>query len=604
MKIIVTTGYPDSGFQTAHQQLLTAGLKEAGVSQREGLTVHQIQKKIFKAYQKESRALGSSVQLAPGRIWHELAVHFLISNSDHSEWGWADAGTVRLLDFWKEIEPEICFVLIYSSPEFAVAKALRNQPSTQETIQNIIAGWEACNNELLRFYHRHTDQCMLVNISSITHVPELFIGQVADLFDLDLKFLNVENQGETHELTAMPALLASTLIEDYQDARALYCELESSANISENASGIKSAEKQLAWQEYTSLLSDLDQTLAERDEQASLAEDRQSTLVQFTAQLEDVRCSLNSKQSETNARQTQANELQQVNELLLLQWYQVQEELEHYILKYNELNDSVKLELDEAGLQIKGLNVQLETSDVEKVTLLESMDQLAKLAEDRQLTLEQLTAKFEVLRGALISKQSEIDALQAQATELQQENELLLFQLHQVQEELEQYFLQYQKLKGNVQRESGNIAFFTQFWHEQQPSEIHIDMKRQITGENWYDAEHDGRWAGPANISTLKVPALRDGRYRIILDIADAIDPEIINGLELSVNGMQTPLKIKEYYGGPEYFEAEFSTSEIQKANIWDIQFKFSKLMSPTQQDPDDHRLIAIRLKSLSLNLL
>ena len=289
---------------------------------------------------------------------------------------------------------------------------------------------------------------------------------------------------------------------------------------------------------------------------------------------------------------------------MLLQWYQVQEELEHYILKYNELNDSVKLELDEAGLQIKGLNVQLETSDVEKVTLLESMDQLAKLAEDRQLTLEQLTAKFEVLRGALISKQSEIDALQAQATELQQENELLLFQLHQVQEELEQYFLQYQKLKGNVQRESGNIAFFTQFWHEQQPSEIHIDMKRQITGENWYDAEHDGRWAGPANISTLKVPALRDGRYRIILDIADAIDPEIINGLELSVNGMQTPLKIKEYYGGPEYFEAEFSTSEIQKANIWDIQFKFSKLMSPTQQDPDDHRLIAIRLKSLSLNLL
>jgi len=70
------------------------------------------------------------------------------------------------------------------------------------------------------------------------------------------------------------------------------------------------------------------------------------------------------------------------------------------------------------------------------------------------------------------------------------------------------------------------------------------------------------------------------------------------------VNGMQMPLKIKEYYGGPEYFEAEFSTSEIQKASIWDIQFKFPKLMSPTQQDPDDHRLIAIRLKSLSLSLL
>jgi len=494
VKIIVSTGYSDSGFQSAHQILLTAGLQEAGASQREGLTVHQIQEKIFKAYQKESGSQGTSLQLSPGRIWQELAANLLISNSDHSEWGWADERTIKLLDFWKEIEPEICFVLIYSSPEFAVAQALRNQ-STQETIQNIIAGWEACNSELLRFYNRHTDQCMLVNVLAITHAPEQFIEHAADFFELDLKNANIENQGRSYELSAMPALLASRLIADYQDTIALYCELESSANITGSSFDIESAEKLLAWQEYTSLLSDLDQTIAERDEHVNLVK-------------------------------------------------------------------------------------------------------------ERQCNLEQLTAKLGDLLNSLNSKQSEIDAQQVLVSELTQENELLLLQLHQVQEELEHYFLQYQGLNGNVQRELGHISFLTQFWHEQQPSEIHIDMKGKITGENWYDAEVDGRWAGPANTSTLKIPELRNGRYSIILDIADASDPEIMTGLELKVNGVPVQLIVHEYYGGPELFEAEFTTSDIPKASIWEIQFKFPKLISPTQHDAEDHRLLAIRLQSLSLNLL
>ncbi len=637
MKIIVTTGYSEPGLDLAHLALLTAGLQEAGVSRRQNLTVYEIQKKIFNACDKDSGGLYSGSQLSPGRIWNDLAADFLTCNSDYNYWGWADVRTVRLLDFWNKIEDEIGFVLIYSSPEFAVAQALKNQPPTQETIQNIIAAWEACNTEMLRFYHRHMDQCMLVNLLSIRHTPEQYVKEVAKYFQIHLKWIPSDAPKEQMEVSALSTILSSTLIEDFQSVIALYRELESSANISASASSsvIESAEKYLAWYEYNSLLSELERTNASkgelsqaltenqkfieqltrsskelakqshelkahlevtagekvkliesRDKEAKLAADRQNKLEQLTAKFDEVCTSLNKKQSEIATQQGKANELKRENELLLLKLHQVQEELENYFLKCQDLK------------------AHLEVTTGEKGKLIESLDQQAKLAADWKIKLELLTAKFDEVRTALNTKQTEIATQQGKANELKQENELLLLQLRQVQDELERYFLKYQELNGIVQLESGNLAFLTQFWHEQHPSEIHIDMRREISGENWYYAEHDGRWAGPANISTLKVPALRDGRYNIILDIADAIDPCIMTAMELMVNGVQVPLKLQEYYGGPEFFEAEFSTSEIKKASIWEIQFNFPKLMSLTQQDSGDHRLLAIRLKSLSLSLL
>lgn len=57
------------------------------------------------------------------------------------------------------------------------------------------------------------------------------------------------------------------------------------------------------------------------------------------------------------------------------------------------------------------------------------------------------TRTIESLNQQCADLQSQLDQLQTQQKEATEENELLLLQLHQVQEELEHYFLQYQDIK-------------------------------------------------------------------------------------------------------------------------------------------------------------
>lgn len=108
------------------------------------------------------------------------------------------------------------------------------------------------------------------------------------------------------------------------------------------------------------------------------------------------------------AAQNIPKEVAEENELILLQLHQVQEELERYFIQNQELS----------GVQ----------------------DELKK-------TQEALRAEK---AQAAISKK-----------ELEEENELLLLQLHQVQEELERYYLENQRLKAGVtkpQAKSGQQA--------------------------------------------------------------------------------------------------------------------------------------------------
>jgi hypothetical protein len=131
-----------------------------------------------------------------------------------------------------------------------------------------------------------------------------------------------------------------------------------------------------------------------------------------------------------------------------------------------------------------------------------------------------------------------------------------------------------------------------------------IDLQTEIEGANWYDAENDGRWAGPDRVSSIKTPALRSGKYKVQLDVVDAMEPEILIGMEISLNGKQIEiLQPWEGYGYPALVYAGFSTEDIPKSPVWEFQFKFPKLVSPSQigSDAEDQRNLAIRLRTLKL---
>jgi hypothetical protein len=127
-----------------------------------------------------------------------------------------------------------------------------------------------------------------------------------------------------------------------------------------------------------------------------------------------------------------------------------------------------------------------------------------------------------------------------------------------------------------------------------------VKMNEPIKGTNWHDAEHDGRWAGPGTLSTVIIPSLTSGQYDINLNIVDTIEPDVMAGMELLINGCPVPLNF-DWSQFPAPITARFSSEQIKPQAEWELGFRFPKTVSPAEQSPanQDHRKLAVRVQSI-----
>lgn len=190
---------------------------------------------------------------------------------------------------------------------------------------------------------------------------------------------------------------------------------------------------------------------------------------------------------------------------------------------------------------------------------------------------------------------------------LQEENELLLLQLHQVQEELEHYFCEYQKLSKAAGDSPGGTPQAT-YASAGVVIETLFDLREEdIIGDNWYHAEHDGRWAGPGTESTLTLPAMGPGNYELIFDIVHALDSRIVKEMQILLN--DTPLKLKHKFGilpfkrFPSQVKAQVDVNNTHQTD-WQLRMRFPKTVSPAEKGSDDQRQLTIRLRAVRVRAL
>lgn len=675
MKIVLTCGHPYSGYQFAHNALAAAGLAQAKPSRREGLTSADLHQKMAKACGLDLLGEGPLGQLLPGKVWQNLAVDLLLGNLDQEAWGWADGNLIGFLEFWRDFDPQIRFLLVYSEPAFAVGQMLRNGLLAHLDIRRAVASWEAGNAEILRFYNRNTDRCLLVNAAVAIHAPAELADKATAAFGLDIGSLPPGYQVDWTGFSAIASRLANGLMEGYEEAAALYQELESSADLDGTAVSRQEAEKPQVWQEFSQLLADLDQAsrraleqtelaaafqaqlaqVAEvRDGQARLAAERQGLLEQAAQnheaqarQTAELRLEVDRLAQDLNAQTALAAERQglleqaaQDHEAQARQTAELRLEAERLAQALNEQaalageleaklaqtrdsesaaqaeatrlgssaealgleNDSLRLNLRQLQQEHESWYLKLQAYAGIEQSLVVAQAKIAageaSLA-DRQQQIEQMTQARE---GHAKLATAQLHASEARAAQLAQENEFLLLQLHQVQGDLERYFLQYRDLVGKgrqTQVQPGIPAGLAS-----QPAEVVFDLRRGFNGDNWYNAEHDGRWAGPKEISSIKLPQLPGGHYEVLFDVVDAMDPEILLGMEASLNGK--PLRLNDDWEGfPAGLHARFATEQLADSPLWEFQFKFPKLISPAQHGgSDDERRLAIRMRSVKLSLL
>ena len=614
MKTVITCGHPYSGFENVFAHMQAAGLQPAQPSRREGMDVDALHTKILRSYDVAPEAPAPECSLELGKVWQELATDLFVGNMDSPQWGWADPRSAWLLDFWKDMDKQVRFVLVYSSPEYALAQMIHSGKYTAQDALLRLQGYHAYNAYLLHFYTRHPDRCVLLEQQTVPQQAAALFQHLQTQWGVVLHPPTLDNTPENappaHNVVAQ--FVAQQLLQNAPQLHAIYAELQSVATLSAHTS-----EQNQTAQDSTTLLTDymalysectqaqqldalqsawlqekaqFNQTCAQLQQDVATAQAQAKEAAIQLAQEKEKNKALAAQAKEAANKATQAaadsqhTELKQENELLLSQLHQVQEELEKLFLKNQELTKQLEQTAAQQPAQ-KKLQQDLAAAQAQ------AKDTAAKLAQEQ--------AKSQTL------VQQAKAAADRQRKEIEEENELLLSQLHQVQEELENYFLKHQKISHELkeltqQREAEKlqIPLAQHYWNRLHPAEVLIDLREAVRGSNWYAPELDGSWAGPAQTSTIQMPALRKGKYDILIDVVDAMDASIIQGLQASLAGQPLEFK-KEIHDKSAVLRARVDAKQLPAVHEWTLQLDFPAVVSPAAHGSDDTRQLAVRVKTI-----
>ncbi|MBL3527808.1 MAG: hypothetical protein JMN27_09570 [gamma proteobacterium endosymbiont of Lamellibrachia anaximandri] len=453
MNIVVTTGCPHSGWETAFPALRQLGLEEGGD------TFADWHDKLF-----QETDLADPVQLSqsiqPSLDLAEKAAAMFSEGTD-TPILWADSRSLWLLDFWATTFPQARFLLFYIRAESALAHALRQGVDPERFME----AWHASNQVLIRFQRRNRRRSLLLDAETTAQQPEA----LADACQRIGLVLRQENPSPTLTTTApaLERLLASQFLREQSALQALQMELEAGAQPLGETTAHEPPQPLEVYHSYQQGQVRVEQLTQARDEQAKLARERQDQIQQLT-KVRDEQAKL---ATEYQAQLTQSKQAQEKlesaneeagkeNELLLLQLHQVQEELEAVFLQKQQIDQAQKeqdtklkqlqRELDQTrkDFQVeekirKGLAGEQQKLQTQIESLTKGRDEQAKLTTERQTQLTQ-------------AKQAQ-EKLESANEEAGQENELLLLQLHQVQEELEAVFLQKQQIDQSQKEQDAKL---------------------------------------------------------------------------------------------------------------------------------------------------
>jgi len=490
MKALITTGHSTSGITSIWPLVRAYGVAPAAPAQSETNAPDVFHQKLYVARKvAEADAAG---QVEPGRMWRNQAENLLIHNVDSPLWGWADARSSRLLDFWAEVDQSTHFILLYVAPEVAYAMATGPHLEAADSAIDVLASWRQKNSELLNFYSRNRDRCLLLNTYSLLAQPDQLGELLNDRFGLTTSPEAAPNLLDiAYPVSALSILMARSRLQD-AEAAMLFEELETASDLP-TPSNHAAQELARAWTEHVRLAtkeSELNQALAKIQSTQKTLNERHIELEQARNDIKEVtsrktaeeqeKAKLVRQIAEMNAELEKLRQLNKEqggeNELLLLQLHQVQEELESYFLRAQDMEAKLKQSTQglEAGQQellalqtrMRGLEKEIQTSEQAKSGMAKRISELESTVQQRASEANQARQntgqESTELRARIAALEADLGKARKSAQEQSQENELLLLQLHQVQEELETYFLKYQELQA-AKPESAPVPASTQF---------------------------------------------------------------------------------------------------------------------------------------------
>lgn len=409
MAKILIVGHQHSNYQAVEQLLYSHGMGHALPSKRDGMSPLEIDSLLARSARPSlytPRRYETEQQLHIEAAWYGLAMDLFLGNIDQPFWGWADPEANSLLNYWRDIDSSMHFILVYDQPNSVLTRA--PQMLTESVIAQKLQEWLTYNESLLNFYLHNKNRCLLIHsqqaqlsikkyLKKISHhigaqwttqenkshkQPQLFKPSKDKNFELSV---HTENNGQTN----LAAYLADALIHENVDVIELYKKLQDNSNLPLKSDLCKKNNRQLvmgAWQtmmlQHQEIASLMTNSLADKDNISLLSKQLQST----KKECENIHLHYNQVEEQLKATRKIADEYKQKHDI--------------------HMQEKLKLEKEKSDLASK-------------------IDLFTQQAEADKQNLQQLK-----------NTQSSIE----------KENSLLLEQLHFVQEELEKIYLEKQRL--------------------------------------------------------------------------------------------------------------------------------------------------------------
>ena len=429
----LVVGHTLSNYEDVLKLLHANGMENADPIVHKNIDAQEISDVLLKANTKKMH-VSSSITVPP--IWNGLAMDLFMSNVNKKWWGWADSKAISFLNYWKDTDAQMAFVLVYNTPQNFIHQHISdNKKISHKKLQKNFDAWCDYNRQVLDFYYRNKDKALLVNAQQVNADSQICIeqlqGQIGIVSKKKAKKKKLNVNAYYHKVTQVqehaavdPTLsyLVDELLQEYPRINEIYEELQSVSNVPL----LLREEK-----EYDPLVSINALTKKTRKMQ-TLKEKGESEKKKSEDELQELKDVLENKLTSTE------KESDKEQELLLTQLHLVQEELENYFLE----NISVKEKLSDQEANALSLKTELQTKEKalsqENALLLQETQTLKKQAEAETKKMEE---SFSNANAQLEKK------LDSTKKGLNEENELLLTQLHLVQEELEKYYLENKNLK-------------------------------------------------------------------------------------------------------------------------------------------------------------
>ena len=475
---ILVVAHPSAQAQQVFDLLKTAGVQEALPSRREQLSAQALTETLLKAHglQWSNGQVPTSIEsVEASPMWQSLVLDLVLGNMEQPLWAWLDPQAVHLLDFWQQQSAHTVFMLVYDDIQNIYQQCLQEgEDASPESINAKVQSWVAYNEALLQFHLRNPERSFLVHAKQVAQSAQSYVQQINQRVAAPLQLAvghstaaeqpvdaveqpnsQLASMGEPQNLpsaTTQPGTegltnwLIEQLVNTQSDALQLYEELQAAANlplahVAGSAPAADAAALQQAWASFAAA------QLQYRSNQQQVQELQQQLQVQAQSMTDAAKHA-------QSALQAQLKNAEEENALLLGQLHQVQQELEILYLQGKE----DKKNQEALNAKIKKLKDQF-AAETSKVTQLQEQVKVDKE------NIEKFKRQIKTYQEQNISLQNSVTSLKVgdkssdPVIDFKSENELLLIQLHSVQEELEKLYIENVRLKKGQNNYSNKIYY-------------------------------------------------------------------------------------------------------------------------------------------------